>query len=101
MKTNIKEILNEEIKKEDETFTFGVLFNYSKEDNNWNNSLLYMFNHETKTYIFFTTIIDMIDYYFYRSDKTKRAYLSDDEFEKYYDAEYIEGSFIEKLKWTN
>lgn len=101
MKTNIKEILNEEIKKEDKTYTFGVLFNYSKEDSNWNNSLLYMFNHKKNTYIFFKSIIDMIDFYFYGSDKIKRAYLSDGEFEKYYDAEYIEGSFIEKLKWTN
>jgi hypothetical protein len=44
-------------------------------------------------------MVDMFDYILYGEDKMKRAYMTEEEFDRYYDAEFIEGAFTEKLKW--
>lgn len=98
MKTKLKTIHEEQYS--DKSKTLGVLLNYSyDEDYEWKDSLLYVFNHERTMYTFFETIIDMIDYLLYGEDKKKRAYMSEEIFDKYFDAEYIDGEFNEKLKW--
>jgi hypothetical protein len=45
-------------------------------------------------------MVDMFDYILYGEDKMKRAYMEEEEFDSYYDAQYIEGTFSEKLKWV-
>ena len=44
-------------------------------------------------------MIDMIDYLLYGDKKIKTAYMNEEDFDEYYDAEFIEGVFAEKLKW--
>jgi hypothetical protein len=75
----------------------GVLLNFNDE-NNRVDSLTYIFHR--KTYIFFNTIIEMNDYLLYSDFNTKRAYLSEEDFDKIYDASHINGKFSDQLSWT-
>lgn len=96
MRTLIKTVHEEEYSNKSKVL--GVLLNYSDIDA-WKDSLIYIFNYESTTYVFFNTIIDMNDYLLYGDNKVKRAYMDEEEFDQYYDAEFIEGSFVEKLTW--
>lgn len=78
--------------------TLGVLL-IVDENGNRVDSLTYIYREGT--YIFFNTIIEMSDYLLYGDGKTKRAYLKEDKFDDYYDAPYIEGSFLDALKWSH
>lgn len=75
----------------------GVLINLD-ENGKRVDSLLYIFREGT--YIFFQTIIDMNDYLLYGDGKTKRAYMKEEEFDKYYDSTGIDGLFSEQLTWS-
>lgn len=81
----------------DNSRTLGVLLNY---DENFNrlDSLLYVYR--KNIYVFFNTIIDMNDYLLYGNDKMQRAYLTEEQFDAYFDAPYINGKFADNLKWT-
>ena len=97
MKTHIKTIHEEEYS--DGSRTLGVLLNFSSEveHEGWKDSLIYIYHN--KMYIFFNTIIDMIDYLLYGDKKIKTAYMDEEDFDEYYDAEFIEGVFTAKLDW--
>jgi hypothetical protein len=94
MKTNIKTIHEEEYS--DKSRTLGILLNYSIEDN-WKESFIYIYR--DGMYIFFNTMVDMIDYLLYGESKMKRAYMDEKTFDSYYDASYVEGKFTDNLKW--
>lgn len=94
MKTQLRSVHEETYS--DGSRTLGVLLNYSDEDN-FKESLTYIFREDK--YIFFNTIIDMIDYLLYGEIKMKRAYMEEDVFDSYLDAEYIEGKFSDILVW--
>lgn len=79
--------------------TMGILMNYCPNDPNFRESLVYIYR--KGMYIFFNTIVDCIDYLFYGNDKMKRAYMEEVEFDIYYDAEYIDGKFCDKLEWCS
>jgi hypothetical protein len=96
MKTKLKSIHEESFS--DKSKTIGVLLNYNEEEN-YKESFIFIFNEEKKIYIFFETIIDMIDYLMYGENKKKRAYLTEEEFDVYYDAPYIENEFKNVLTW--
>ena len=81
----------------DSTYTIGVLLNHD-EDGNRVDSLIYLYR--DTAYIFFNTIIDMIDYLVFNDKKIKRAYLLEQEFDKYYD-KAINGKFADNLKWVS
>lgn len=102
MKTHIKTIHTEEISSYENKRSIGVLLNFSSEPQHsgWKDSLIFIFNHKTLTYIFFNTIIDMIDYNFYGKQGVRCAMMTEEEFDEYYDAQYIEGKFSEILKWA-
>ena len=74
--------------------TLGVLLNFD-ENHNRVDSLLYTYN--KNMYVFFNTIIDMNDYILYGDNRVKRAYLSEDDFDVFYDAPHIEGKFAMTL----
>jgi hypothetical protein len=93
MKTKIKTIHEEQFS--DGSRTFGVLLNYSSIEE-WFASYIYIY-HEGM-YIFFNTIVDMIDYNFYCKAKVNRAYMEEHEFDKIYDNE-IDGKFSDMLEW--
>ena len=76
--------------------TLGVLLNFDV-DSNRVDSLIYIFHDDM--YIFFNTIIDMNDYILYGEKKMKRAYISEVDFDKIFDAEFIDGKFTDQLKW--
>jgi len=78
--------------------TLGVLFNYS-ETVDFKESIIYIFHNGR--YIFFDTMIDMMNYLLYgdRDNNVKRAYMEEDDFDALYDADYINGKFSEKLTW--
>lgn len=97
MKTRIKTIHEEEYS--DKSRTLGVLLNYDANPDykDWKDSYIYIYR--DGMYIFFTTMIDMVDYLLYGEKKMKRAYMTEEEFDQYFDAEFIGGSFNEKLKW--
>jgi hypothetical protein len=95
MKTRIKTVHEEEYS--DKSRTLGVLLNYSDVDQ-WKDSLVYIYR--DGMYIFFNTMVDMIDYLLYGESKMKRAYMPEEEFDNYYDTDFIEGKFTELLKWT-
>lgn len=97
MKTKLKGVHEEQ--PNDRSRTIGVLLNYSLEDPQWKDTLIFVFDEDRKLYVFFDTIVEMIDYEFYRSNKTRRAYLPEAEYDQYDDSEFIEGSFRSKLKW--
>ena len=85
--------------------TLGVLLNYSAEveHENWKESFVYLFReteNEGGMYIFFNTMFDLWSFILYGEDKMKRAYMDEEEFDSFYDALYIEGTFNEKLKWV-
>ena len=97
MNTKIKTIHEEETNKR----TIGVLYNYSiTEDEPFADSLIYFF--DNGIYVFFETIVFLIDYVFYGNHKNdnKRAYMEEKEFDGYYDG-IITGKFSDHLKWTN
>jgi hypothetical protein len=98
MRTRITTAHEEEYS--DKSRVLGILFNYSidVEHDGWKDALIYVYR--DGTYIFFNTIIDTIDYLLYGEVKMKRAYLTEDEFDEYYDAEFIDGDFRNKLKWS-
>lgn len=64
-------------------------------------SFVYIFKTTTKMYIFFNTMVDMIDYYFYGNEKCLRAYMKEDKFDEIYDETSFDGEFTEYLDWTN
>jgi hypothetical protein len=99
MKTHIKEIHNEQFS--DGRYTVGILLNYSSEieHEGWKETLVYSFDHERNIYTFYNTIFDMLNALLYHDDK-KRAIMTDEEFEGYCDAQYIEGSFSSYLTWV-
>lgn len=97
MKTIIKTV-HEEQYSDNSSRIIGVLLNYSEEDANWKDSFPYYY--KDGMYVFFNTIVDLIDYLLYGGKKMKRAYMQEETFDQYYDADYIEGSFNEILKWT-
>jgi len=96
MKTKIKTAHEEHYS--DNSRIIGILTNYSIDDENWKDSFAYYYKDEM--YVFFNTIIDLIDYLLYGEKKMKRAYMSEETFDQYYDAESIDGSFDEKLMWV-
>lgn len=93
MKTFIKTIHEETYS--DGSRTLGVLQNYSS-TGDWKESIIYIYREEV--YIFFNTIIEMIDYLLYSDKKTYRAYLKEDIFDKFYD-DGINGKFSDILEW--
>jgi hypothetical protein len=97
MNTHIKTIHNEAYS--DGSKELGILQNYS-DDDSFKESLIYIYNNERAMYTFFNTIVSMIDHMFYPNAKITRAYMSEEDFDKYYDTEYIEGKFSDLLTWT-
>ena len=81
----------------DKSRTLGVLLNFD-ENHKRIDSLLYVFR--KGMYIFFNTIIDMNEYILYGDTNMNRAYISEEDFDKFYDAPYINNKFSEKLKWS-
>jgi hypothetical protein len=79
--------------------TLGVLLNYNNEKG-FKESFIYVFHHERKTYIFFDTMFDMFSFLLYGEDKMKRAYMEEEEFDTFSDAECVYGKFSEILKWV-
>jgi hypothetical protein len=99
MDTKIKTVHEEAYS--DKSRTLGVLLNtsidFGKQQEDWKESFVYIY--KEGMYIFFDTMIDMLDYLLYGENKMKRAYMSEEEFDGYYDSHHIDGTFNEKLKW--
>lgn len=95
MKTFIRTAHEEEYSNKSRTL--GVLLivdkNFKRVD-----SLVYIYREGM--YVFFNTIMEMNDYLLYGETKAKRAYISEEDFDELYDAPYIEGNFIDHLKWS-
>ncbi|GAJ24614.1 unnamed protein product [marine sediment metagenome] len=96
MRTNI--ITAHEEVYSNKSRTLGVLL-IVDENGKRVDSLTYIYHNNT--YIFFNTIIEMSDYLLYGDGKTKRAYMKEDDFDVYYETDYIEGTFTDVLKWSN
>ena len=94
MITKIKTIHEEQYS--DGSRTLGVLLNYSSIDE-WHESLIYVYREGM--YIFFNTMVEMIDYVLYSDKRVKRAYLEEDKFDQYYDSDVIDGKFSDVLEW--
>ena len=97
MTTHIREIHNE--KFSDGRYTIGILLN-ENDDRTWKETFAFVFEHERNMYTFYETIFDMLNFLLYREDKMKRAFMSDEEFEGYCDAQYIEDTFSSHLSWV-
>ena len=96
MYTTLKSIHEETYS--DNSKTLGVLINYN-EENNFKESFIYVY--KEGMYIFFETMIDMIDYLLYGENKMKRAYMEEKDFDELYDQSYVmDGKFSEKLIWS-
>ncbi len=96
MVTKLKTVHEEEYS--DNTFTIGVLLNYS-DAGDFKESLIYVFNNKTKIYIFFDTIIDAVDYLMWgQLCVVNRAYMEENDFDEYYD-NAINGKFSAVLAW--
>jgi len=99
MKTKLKSAHEEQYS--DGSKTLGVIINHSLDNDDWKESFIFIFNHENKIYIFFNTMFDMFNYLLNGVYKIKCAYMDEEEYDSYYDAPYIEGKFIDVLKWIN
>lgn len=97
MKTYLKPIHNEEFS--DNSRTLGVLLNYSDEDPNWKDSFIFIYY--DKRYIFFQTMYDMFNYMLNGARGVRRALMSEEDFDKYDDAEFINGTFNDVLAWVD
>ena len=98
MKTYIKTAHEEEYSNSNKQYiTLGVLLNYN-ENYERIDSLIYIYRNDM--YIFFNTIMDMNEYLLYGDSKMKRAYISEEDFDKFWDALHINGKFTEHLKWS-
>jgi len=96
MKTFITTAHEEEYS--DKSRTLGVLLNFN-ETNERIDSLVYIY-HKNK-YIFFNTIMEMNTYLLYGDySKTLRGYMTEEEFDKFYDAPHISGKFSDHLVWS-
>jgi hypothetical protein len=80
--------------------TFGVLLN-TDENHKRVDSLIYIYRETRKMYIFFQTIMDMNEFLLYGDGKMQRAYLSEEDFDTYWDAPSINGKFTEQLTWSS
>ena len=49
-------------------------------------------------YIFFNTMVEMIDYVLYADTRVKRAYMEEEVFDQHYDKD-IDGKFSDVLEW--
>lgn len=82
--------------------TLGILTNFDLDKNMERiDSFVYFFR-ETEMggmYVFFETIVDMNDYILYGDKKVKRAYMKEDDFDKLYDQDQLDGEFSNHLKW--
>jgi hypothetical protein len=96
MKTRLKTIHEEEYS--DKSRVLGVLLNYDENDT-FKESFIYIFNHDRAMYVFFNTMVDMIDYLIWNDSKIKRAYMEEKDFDWLYDNE-LDGKFIDKLTWS-
>lgn len=101
MKTNIITVHEEEYS--DKSRIIGMLLNFVPDDSveffSFKDSHPYIF--KTGIYIFFETFIDLMDYLLYGDKKMKRAYMEEKEFDIYYNAENIEGKFVDILNWES
>ena len=100
MKTVIK-TMHEEVFS-DKSKLLGILVNSSLLDD-WKESFVYMFRETEESggrYMFFNTMFDMWSYLLYSENMMKTACMSEEDFDGYYDAPSIEGSFGEKLMWV-
>jgi len=96
MKTQLRSV-HEEGNSEG-NLTFGVLLNLN--DDGFKESLIYIFKHDKKTYVFFNTMFDMFNYQLNGAYGVKCAYMQENDFDRYDDAPSIEGKFSDILKWT-
>jgi len=96
MKTRLKTIHNEEFS--DNSRTLGVLLNYSDEDPNWKDSFIFLY-HDNR-YLFFNTMYEMFNYMLNGARNIQYAPMSEEDFDAYDDAEFIEGTFNDKLIWV-
>lgn len=79
--------------------TLGVLVNYDLDRNMEKiDSFIYLFREESKTYVFFESIVDMNDYILYGDKRVKKAYLKEDDFDKIIDND-LRGKLNNILKW--
>ena len=76
--------------------TLGVLLNLDMKGKRID-SLIYIYHNEM--YIFFHTIMAMNEYLLYGDGKIKRAYISEVDFDRHYDAKAIQGLFADNLTW--
>lgn len=98
MKTRIRTAHEETYQQSESEKTIGILENYSIEQNDqWKESFSYIYNQGV--YIFFDTIIELIDYLLYGEKGMKRAYMKENIFDEYYDASYINAQWTEVLEW--
>jgi len=97
MKTVLKTIHEEKYPGDNKSI--GIIINFSGEfldPNEFSESFVYIYN--KGIYIIFDTMIDMFDYLLNGDIKTRRAYIEELEYDRYYDNPF-EGKFGEKLEW--
>lgn len=85
-----------EEKQENSNKILGILFNYDINDSLNKDSLVYLFNENR--YVFFNTIIEAINYSLYGEKTMKRGYMTEEEFDNYYDNE-IDDFLRNKIIW--
>lgn len=95
MKTYIRTAHEEEFSTTKKVL--GIFINLDEEGARID-SLAYIYH--KGIYIFFRTIIEMNDYLLYGETK-HRAYITEEDFDVIYDADYIDGKFADQLTWMN
>lgn len=96
MKTYIKTAHEEEY-NDGKSRTIGILLN-TDGNNERVDSLVYIFH--DGMYIFFNTIMDMNTYQLYgKFSKVERAYITETDFDTYYDSPFINEKFADHLEW--
>ena len=99
MKTKLMTAHEEEYVHNEKKRIIGVFLNFSiSESSQFSDSIPYTY--KDGVYIFFPTIIDMMDYLLYGEKFKLRAYMKESEFDDIYDAEYINGPFKDLLAWN-
>lgn len=63
-------------------------------------SFIYIYKKATKMYIFFNTMVEMIDYYYYGNDRCLRAYVKESAFDTMYGTKNLTDKFVNLIEWT-
>lgn len=99
MKTHITSIHEEQFS--DNGRVLGIIVNHDNTLDTFDFKDTFPFTFQNEIYIIFETMSALMEYLINGNNNPKRAYVSEEDFDELYDAEYIHGKFSDMITWIN